>query len=174
MVQGRTIQKRPKILFKLRIRRKESGRLCTNDECERIRRALQHILQYAAASSFGPIAIDSSRCRLLSDNARRLRTRCSRRKRRHSENIVPAAQMTHSRGADRFSIGSPKSAYSAHTESLARPLRRRRVRIRRPSFVLSRARKPCVRARFFFFGWYVRFIRHTIPFFQQATTIGHP
>lgn len=42
-----------------------------------------------------------------------------------------------------------------YTESRARPLRRRRRRMRLPFFEFVRTRKPCVRARFFFFGWYV-------------------
>src|SRR5205085_5511448 len=40
-----------------------------------------------------------------------------------------------------------------------RCLSRRRLRMLRPPFVRMRARKPCVRARLRFFGWYVRFMR---------------
>lgn len=43
------------------------------------------------------------------------------------------------------------------TVSCARPFRRRAWMIFRPLGVADRARKPWVVARFFFFGWYVRF-----------------
>ena len=44
------------------------------------------------------------------------------------------------------------------TDRRARPLARRAARTLRPPTVLMRARKPCVRARRSFDGWYVRFI----------------
>jgi hypothetical protein len=40
-----------------------------------------------------------------------------------------------------------------------RCLSRRRFKTRRPAFVCIRLRKPWVRARLRFFGWYVRFMR---------------
>ena len=44
------------------------------------------------------------------------------------------------------------------TASCERPRRRRDLITRRPAVVAVRAKNPCLRARFCFFGWYVRFV----------------
>jgi hypothetical protein len=49
------------------------------------------------------------------------------------------------------------TTYSLLTVRRFRPLARRRLRTRRPFFVLMRTRKPCVRLRCRLLGWNVRF-----------------
>lgn len=46
----------------------------------------------------------------------------------------------------------------SYAESFARPFRRRAFNTRFPEAVFVRFKKPCVRARFRFLGWYVRFM----------------
>src|SRR3712207_3119505 len=52
---------------------------------------------------------------------------------------------------------------AAQTVRRLRFLSRRRLSTRRPARVCMRARNPCVRARFRFLGWYVRFIGGVAP-----------
>ena len=59
-----------------------------------------------------------------------------------------------------------------YVESFARPLLRRRTRIRRPVALALRLRKPCARERLRFFGCQLRFVdmTTTIPIFFIPTT----
>jgi len=52
----------------------------------------------------------------------------------------------------------PRYIPVCYTASLARPLRRRARKIRAPVLDALRTKKPCVVARFFFLGWYVRLV----------------
>lgn len=60
-----------------------------------------------------------------------------------------------------------------YTERRARPLRRRRRRVLRPAVVLLRTRKPWVRPRLRFLGWYVCDIRrlYTKPLKKPAALV---
>ena len=51
-----------------------------------------------------------------------------------------------------------RATLAGYGVSRARPLARRRFRIRRPALVAMRARNPWVRARLILLGWYVRFM----------------
>ncbi len=59
------------------------------------------------------------------------------------------------------------------TASFERPLRRRRASTFRPLVDLLRTKKPCVFARFFFFGLYVNDIPYRVPDFYIKSTLKH-
>src|SRR3989344_1037542 len=61
---------------------------------------------------------------------------------------------------------------AGYTVSFARPLRRRRIKTFLPEVLAERARKPCVRTRFRFFGCQFRFVdmSPTILIFPTNTT----
>ena len=62
-----------------------------------------------------------------------------------------------------------------YTLSFARPRRRRARSTRRPAVVAVRAKNPCLRWRFFFFGWYVRFVaigHHSTYKQQKCNRVG--
>jgi len=65
--------------------------------------------------------------------------------------------------AQRRAMGQ-RSWFPSQADSFSRPLRRRRLIICRPVFVAMRARKPSLRFRLMFEGWYRRFIVY--PFFR--------
>src|SRR3989338_2895075 len=151
----------PDILSNVGGRSISRNALCGKNERERFAERRKERANGFAASAFDTVPVDGLGRYLLRDNTgefslpagrhgasqRRvgLGKRCDREREQGSVDTARSFECN--------KMGSRESALLGHyTESLARPLRRRRTSTRRPLAVAARLRNPWVLARLRFFG----------------------